>query len=110
MNEGLFSFVSGLLRRTVATTLGLPDELHTVLPKVKKGEIEINNPDIRNGARLLYALGQQLIFTLLLNATATFCFMLYKEGAVEYARFGYWIGGFFLFMLFWAMRSGRKYW
>ena len=107
--EGLFSFVSVLLRRTVATTLGLPDEIHQVLQKAKKGELEISNPDVKYGARLLYLVGQQLIFTLLLIAAAIASFLFNKEEKIEYARIGYWISGFFLFMLFRAMRKGRKY-
>jgi ubiquinone biosynthesis protein len=108
-NEGMFSFVNGLLRRTVATSLGLPDELHQVLQKAKKGELDINNPDIRNGARLLYAVGQQLVFTLLLIATVVLGCLFYKEGYKELVRIASWGSAFFSVMLIRAMRRGRKY-
>ena len=107
--EDMFSFAKGLMRRTVATSLGLPDELHQVLQKAKRGELDINNPDVINGARLLYSVGQQLIFTLLLLATATLWYLFFKNGETEYARIALWVGGFFLFMLFRVMRKGAKY-
>jgi ubiquinone biosynthesis protein len=108
-NEGMFSFVNGLLRRTVATTLGLPDELHKVLQKAKKGELNINNPDVKIGARLLYAVGQQLVYTLLLITSAILGFLFYKEGKSEYVRMANWVSVFFLVMLFRAVRRGWKY-
>lgn len=107
--EDMFSFAKGLMRRTVATSLGLPDELHQVLQKAKRGELDINNPDVINGARLLYSVGQQLIFTLLLLATATLWYLFFKNGETDYARIALWVGGFFLFMLFRVMRKGAKY-
>ena len=107
--EDMLSFASGMLRRTVATSLGLPDELHQVLQKAKKGEIDINNPDVINGARLLYAVGQQLIFTLLLLATAGLAYLFHKGGEAQFARYAVWIGGFFLLMLFRAMYRGKKH-
>jgi ubiquinone biosynthesis protein len=108
-NESAFAFVNGLLRRTVTTALGLPDELHQVLQRLKKGELEVNNVDIRDGARLLYAVGQQLGFALLLIATAIVGVLFHKSGDANYARITVWMGGFWAFMLFRAMRKGRKY-
>jgi ubiquinone biosynthesis protein len=108
-NESAFAFVNGLLRRTVTTALGLPDELHQVLQRLKKGELEVNNVDIRDGARLLYAVGQQLVFALLLIATAIVGVLFHKSGDANYARIAVWMGGFWAFMLFRAMRKGRKY-
>ncbi len=107
--EGMVSFVSGLMRRSVATTLGLPDELHQVLQKAKKGELDINNPDVILGAKLMYSVGQQLIFTLLLLATVGLGFLFHRQGEVEYMRMTLWVGGFFLFLLFRAIRRGGKY-
>ncbi len=107
--ESIRSFVSGLLRRSVATTMGLPDELHQVLQKAKKGELDINNPDVILGAKLMYSVGQQLIFTLLLLATVALGFLFNRHGEVEYMRMTLWVGGFFLFLLFRAIRRGGKY-
>jgi ubiquinone biosynthesis protein len=108
-NESAFAFVNGLLRRTVTTTLGLPDELHQVLQRLKKGELEVNNVDIRNGARLLYAVGQQLVFALLLIATAFVGVFFHKSGDGNYAIIAFWLSCFWAFLLYRAMRKGRKY-
>lgn len=107
--EGMMSFVKGLLRRSVATSLGLPDELHQVLQKAKKGELDINNPDVILGAKLMYSVGQQLIFTLLLLATVALGFLFHRQGEGEYMRLTLWVGGFFLFLLFRAIRRGGRY-
>lgn len=107
--EGIRSFVTGLMRRSVSTTLGLPDELHQVLQKAKKGELDINNPDVILGAKLMYSVGQQLIFTLLLLATVGLGFLFHRQGESEYTRYTFWVGGFFLFLLFRAIRRGGKY-
>ena len=107
--EGIMSFVKGLMRRSVATTLGLPDELHQVLLKAKKGELDINNPDVIDGARLMYSVGQQLNFTLLLLATMALGFLFHWRGEVEYVHVTMWVGGVLLFLLFRAMRRGGKY-
>jgi ubiquinone biosynthesis protein len=108
-NESAFSFINGLLRRTVATTLGLPDELHQVMQRLKNGELEVRNIDTKNGARLLYTVGQQLIFALLLIAAAVFGILFYKSGDANAARFTTWVAAFWAFMLFRAMREGNKY-
>jgi ubiquinone biosynthesis protein len=108
-NESAFSFINGLLRRTVATTLGLPDELHQVMQRLKNGELEIRNADTKNGAQLLYTVGQQLIFALLLIASAVFCVLFYKSGDTKAVQFTAWVAAFWAFMLFRAMREGNKY-
>jgi ubiquinone biosynthesis protein len=104
--EGIMTFVSGLMKRTVATTLGLPDELHQVLSKARKGELELSNPDVKDGAQLLYSAIQQLIFTFLLIATAGLGYLFHREGAVDYARWAFYCGCFLAFLLFRAMRKG----
>jgi ubiquinone biosynthesis protein len=106
--EGILTFATGLLRRTVATSLGLPDEIHQVLQKVKRGELDINNPDVVTGARLIYSVVQQLLFTLLLLATGALSYLFYRSGELDYARMTFWSGGLFLFLLFRAIYRGGR--
>jgi ubiquinone biosynthesis protein len=106
--EGILSFASGLLKRTVATSLGLPDELHQVLQKAKRGELDINNPDVMVGAKLIYSVVQQLIFTLLLLATGGLAYSFHKNGETEFARMTFWAGGVFVFLLFRAIYRGGR--
>lgn len=106
--DGIFSFAKGMLRRTVATTLGLPDEVHQVLQKVKRGELDINNPDVVAGARLIYASVQQLIFTLLLLAAGALAYLFHKNGEEQFAQIAFWGGGVFALLLFRAIYRGAK--
>jgi ubiquinone biosynthesis protein len=108
-NESTFSFVNSLLRRTVTTVLGLPEELSQVLQRAKKGDLDLNTPDVKDGARLLYAVGQQLIVTLLLIAVAFLSFLFHQNRELEYARIAFGIACFLAFVLFRMMRKGRKY-
>jgi ubiquinone biosynthesis protein len=108
-NESTFAFVESFLRRTVTTTLGLPDELSQVLQRAKKGDLDLNTPDVKDGARLLYAVGQQLIVTLLLIAAAFLSFLFHKNGEAQFATYTFWMACFFAVMLFRMMRKGRKY-
>jgi ubiquinone biosynthesis protein len=108
-NEGVFSFVNGILRRAATTTLGLPDELNQVLQRIKKGELEVNNPDVKQAARLLYSVGQQLVWALLLITAVVLSFLFYKEGEKETMRIGLWISGLLGILLFRAQRKGKKY-
>jgi ubiquinone biosynthesis protein len=107
--EGIFSYMSGFVRRNVATALSLPDELHQVLQKAKKGTLEVHNLDVRNGARLLYYGVQQLIFALLLIATVVLGYSFWKEGAGNYVSFAGYASLFWLLMLYRTMRKGEKY-
>ncbi|MBL7815805.1 MAG: AarF/ABC1/UbiB kinase family protein [Saprospiraceae bacterium] len=106
--EGMMTFVKGIMRRSVATTLGLPDELHQVLLKAKKGELDINNPDVKEGARLIYVVVQQLIFTLLLITTAVLGYFFYEKGDVYFAKAACWVVGFLVVLLIRSMRRGGK--
>jgi ubiquinone biosynthesis protein len=107
--EGIFSWVKGMLRRNITTALGLPDELHQVLQKVKKGALEVSNREVRQGAQLLYCGMQQFIFALLLIATLGFGFLGWQSGVSESVKITIVASAFWLWMLFRAMRKGEKY-
>jgi ubiquinone biosynthesis protein len=105
-NESTFSFVNSLLRRTATTALGLPEELSQVLQRAKKGDLDLNTPDVKDGARLLYAVGQQLIVTLLLIAATFLSFLFHQNGEIQYARYAFWTACFFAVVLFRMVRKG----
>jgi predicted unusual protein kinase regulating ubiquinone biosynthesis (AarF/ABC1/UbiB family) len=108
-NESTFSFVNSFLRRTVTTALGLPEELSQVLQRAKKGDLDLNTPDVRDGSRLLYAVGQQLIVTLLLIASVFLSFLFHQNSEAQYARITFCVSCFFAFLLFQMMRKRQKY-
>lgn len=47
----LVTFVRNLLQNTLTSALALPDELQKVLQKTRRGQLEMLNPDVRDGAR-----------------------------------------------------------
>ncbi|MCB0520485.1 MAG: AarF/ABC1/UbiB kinase family protein [Saprospiraceae bacterium] len=108
--ESLVSFVTGLLRRTVATTLALPDELHRVLQRIDRGKLETRTPDIREGAKLLYQVGQQFVLAFLSIAAATFGYLFYSNGHIGAARWGFGLCGFFMLLFLRALRVGGRIW
>ncbi len=106
--ENLVEFVAKLLRRTVATSLGLPDELHRVLQKIEKNKLETRTPDIREGSKLLYQVGQQFVLTLMIIASATFGYLFYDSGEMNGAKWGFGVSAFFLLLLLRSLRTGSK--
>lgn len=108
--DNLVAFVTGLVRRTVATSLALPDELHRVLQKIDKGQLETRTPDIREGSRLLYQGFQQFVLALLIIAAATFGYLFYSNGHIKAARWSFGICAFFILLLLRAIRVGGRIW
>lgn len=106
--ESLVNFVTGLLRRTVSTTLALPEELHRVLNLIEQGELETRTPDIREASKLGYMVGQQFLFTILAIASAGFGYLFFQAGEKEWAKWGFYISGFFILLFLRSLRAGNK--
>lgn len=104
----LASFVGKLLKNTVSTALSLPEDLQRTLHTANRGELEIGTPDIREGARLLYHVGQQFVFAMLLVAAAGFGFLFKKEGMGSYARVAFGLAAVFLWMFLRSLRAGSR--
>jgi len=106
----LVTFVRNLLQNTLTNTLALPDELRQTLQKVRRGQLEMLNPDVRDSARLLYAAVQQVLFAVLAVAAAGAGWGLARLGDAPTARYAY--GAAVLFGLLWvrAWRRGGKLW
>ncbi len=106
--ESLATVVRNILKRTVTTTLGLPDELHRVLLKIEKGKFETRTPDIREGAKLLYQSGQQFVITVMCIASAYFGWLFYEKGEMLGVKWGFGLTAFFLLLLLRSLRKGSK--
>jgi predicted unusual protein kinase regulating ubiquinone biosynthesis (AarF/ABC1/UbiB family) len=106
--QDLVAFVTGLLRRSAATALGLPSELHQALQLIRKGKVEVRTPDIRAGARLLYMAGQQFIFTLLIMTAGAIGYLFRQSGEYRHATYSFCIAGFFSLLLLRSLRAGGK--
>lgn len=106
--ENLATVVKDILKRTVTTSLGLPDELHRVLVKIEKGRLETRTPDIREAAKLLYQSGQQFILTILGIASAYFGWLFYENDDTVGVKWGFGLAAFWVLLLFRSLRRGSK--
>lgn len=107
-DEGVFSFVKGLLSNTLTTALSLPDEVRQTLQLIRKGDLEVKNPDVKAAAQLIYILGQQIIFTLLLITAVYFAYIFHKNNETTYTQIAIASSGVFLLYLIRAFRKGKR--
>ncbi|MEY3051261.1 MAG: hypothetical protein RLY31_1046 [Bacteroidota bacterium] len=106
--QDLLSLATGYLRRTATTALGLPDELHRVLLRIDRNQLQTRTPDILEGARLLYLAGQQFVLTLLAISAAVFGYLFYLKADAYATRWGFGLSFIFLAMLLRNLRTGRR--
>jgi len=106
--EGLVAIISNMVKHTLTTSLGLPDELHRVLLKIEKGKLETRTPDIREAAKLLYQSGQQFLLAIMAIAAAYFGYLFYEKNELVGERWGFGVAAFFLLLLLRSLRKGSK--
>ncbi|MCB9306607.1 MAG: AarF/ABC1/UbiB kinase family protein [Lewinellaceae bacterium] len=106
--EDMLRFAANLLRRTLATAIGLPDELHRALQQLQRGETEFRSPDIRDSAKVLHYVARQLVFTILGIAAGIVAWLFYRSGAVIPARIAIGASALLFWLLFAAMRKAGR--
>ena len=106
--DDMVSLASNFVRRSLSTAIGLPDELHRVLRIIEKGKLITRTPDIRDGARLLYQVGQQFLFAILIIAAATFGYLFWQNNDPDMARYSFISGGVLFLFLIRSIRKGNK--
>lgn len=106
----LVTFVRNLLQNTLTSALALPDELRQVLQKTRRGQLEMLNPDVRDGARLMYLAVQQVLFALLGLVAGVAGWWLSGHGEIISARVAYGTAGLFVVLLLRALRNGGRLW
>lgn len=106
--EGIATLIKNMVKHTVTTSLGLPDELHRVLLKIEKGRLETRTPDIREAAKLLYQSGQQFLLAILAIASTYFGYLFYENNELTGERWGFGLAAFFILLLLRSLRRGNK--
>jgi ubiquinone biosynthesis protein len=101
-------YLTGIAQRTATTLIALPDDLRRTLNLIENGEVRIQISDINTSAKIIYQLGQQLIFLLLSLAAATFAYLFFDAQHFAFARFATFAAVVFLFLLFRSIRRGRS--
>lgn len=106
----LVTFVRNLLQNTLTSALSLPEELRQTLYKARRGQLEMLNPDVRDGARLMYLAVQQVLFAGLALAAGATGWWLAETGEVVYARVAAGAAGVFGLLFLRVLREGRRLW
>ena len=104
----LVKYVTDLLQKTALNALSLPGDIRKTLKKINRGEIEVQVAGNIERTLLLYALGRQLIYTLLLISFAGFAYLFYQQQELLLLKYAGGVVVFFGFLLFRAMREGGR--
>ncbi len=112
-NGNIVQFVTDLLKRTFGDALSLPGEMRKLMRQANKGDLEVQLAGMKEKTLLFYALGQQLIFSILLIAAAAFAYLFSQPDTMQLSYYSFGLGGLFLLLLFRAFRQAariRKQW
>jgi predicted unusual protein kinase regulating ubiquinone biosynthesis (AarF/ABC1/UbiB family) len=78
-----------------ASVLALPSEVKRMLTKIQRGEVEVRFRGIDEHARLIYALGHQIIYAAIGITSGAFAMILDGRGDALHARWAWWAAGAF---------------
>jgi hypothetical protein len=89
------------------SALSLPGELQRFMDRAARGELEFRVRDLDENVRVLYSVGQQLLWGMLAAASAVLAVVFDGRGQ-EHAKLGAEIAaGGFAFFLFFSWLGGR---
>ena len=106
--EQMVTYVKDFVKNSATTLLTIPKDLGDVLNKAKRGKLEINMQGEVEKTKLLYALGQQMIYTILMISSFGFSYLFFQNEQEVWAKWGIGVSIFFGFLFLRALRKGRK--
>lgn len=106
--EDWIKFVGDLIQRTASSLIALPDELRKTLKTIDKGNLKVEITGLTQGAKLLYHLGQQVMFTLLTISAVTFTYLLYDTQKLDLSKYGLAASVLCLLLLIRSFQQGKK--
>ena len=104
----LIQFITELIKSSLTNVIALPSELHKTLKIVQKGELSLKLKGKEEGNRIIYILGQQLLYTLLLLASFGFAYIFYQNSLTQFRTYAFISAGLFSFLLIRSMWKNRK--
>lgn len=107
-SEDVVKFAKDFIKESATTLLTIPSDLGEVLNKARRGKLEIQMPGEVEKTKLLYALGQQLVFAILGIATFGFGYLFWDNGQLDWARWAFGGSIIFGFLLIRVFRRGGK--
>jgi sulfite exporter TauE/SafE len=100
-------FVIDSTKDVAASVFALPSEIKKFVQKAQRGELEVRFKGIEEHARLIYALGHQLIFAALGITAGAFGMMFDGRGEPRAARLSFYGAGVFAALLGLSILSTR---
>jgi len=107
-SENMVQYATDFIKESATTLLTIPSDLGEVLNKARRGKLEIQTPGDVEKTKLFYALGQQLLYAILMITAFGFGYIFFQEARDDWAKWAFGISGFFGILLFRAIREGRK--
>jgi len=107
-SENMVQYATDFIKESATTLLTIPSDLGEVLNKARRGKLEIQTPGDVEKTKLFYALGQQLLYAILMITAFSFGYIFFQEARDDWAKWAFGISGFFGILLFRAIREGRK--
>lgn len=104
------SLVRKYLQGSLVNALSLPDELRQTLQKARQGKIETLNPDVRDSARLIYLVIQQVMFAILGIVAGAFGWWLRQKGDSSSANYAFVAAGICALLMLGGMQKGERLW
>jgi predicted unusual protein kinase regulating ubiquinone biosynthesis (AarF/ABC1/UbiB family) len=95
------------VRDMALSAVTLPDDMRKYLTRATRGEMEVRVKGVQEGARTIYAIGRQIIYTAIAIACGAAALSLHYHGEDQLARWPLGFGGFALFMLIMTSIFGR---
>ena len=99
----LTTFFTDLVKGNLTNLLSLPNDVHKTLNKLQKGELAFKIQGTEERNQVLYRLGQQFIYMVLLIASFTFVYLTHQNGAANLNRYALGASGLFLLLLLRSM-------
>lgn len=104
----LLKYIRDLVQRSFVNALSLPNDLRKTMKKVQNGELKMQVAGTQEKHQLIYLIGQQFIFTLLLVATISFAWIFYQNTEYQMFKYAMGLGLFWVWLLFKAMWRAKK--
>lgn len=104
----LVKFITDTLQKSAVSVLSLPSDIRKTLTGINRGDVEIQIVGSKEKTLLLYALGQQVIYTFLLIATAGFAYLFHQQQEIQFLKYTGFVGAFLAFLWIRANREGKR--
>lgn len=106
----LITIVRKYMQSALVNALSLPDELRQTLQKARQGKLETLNPDVRDSARLIYLVIQQVLFAIMGIVAGGLGWWLRQNGDPSPARYAFVAAGICAFLMLRGMQKGERLW